>query len=272
MAMALQGQVASITAVDRDPRVLVQAKGLGIVDRASSDVASTLESTDLLILAVPVKQIIAFLKWLPSAELGSIAIIDLGSTKNEICRLFSILPERYEAIGGHPMCGREKSGLGAAEANLYQDQPFVLCRTSATTTKVENIALNLVHSIGAQPLFLPPDIHDETVAASSHLPYIISVILMDVVNTVAQENPHTWTVSATGLRDTSRLAGSDPQMMLDILMSNREAILERLEAYSLDLHEFTKLLEKEEDQLLLQRLKDIQKQYWTYRRNQGSFS
>jgi prephenate dehydrogenase len=266
IALALRDSVASLTAVDQDQGVLDRAKKSGIVDYASLDLESVLSVTDLLILAVPVKEIIALLKWLPSVKGGSMAIIDLGSTKVEICELMSLLPERYDAIGGHPMCGREKSGLGAAEATLYQNQPFVLCRTSMTTPYIENIAHQLIQKIGSQPLYQSPNKHDETVAATSHLPYIVSAALMEVVNAVAESNLEAWVVSATGFRDTARLSGSDPQMMLDIIVSNRESIKKHLKAYGRVLKDITNLLENEDDMELYQKLYNNQQHYWDYRR------
>ncbi len=267
--MALHGQASSITAVDRDRGVLDKALGLGIVDEATSDLAETLSSTDLLILATPVKQITMILEWMSSYNGGKLAILDLGSTKKEICTLMSSLPERYEAIGGHPMCGREESGLGAAQSALYQNHPFVLCRTSRTSPYVEELALQIVHTIGAQPMFLSPDKHDETVATTSHLPYVTAMILMDVVSAVAQNNHYTWTVSATGLRDTSRLSGSNPQMMLDILLSNKEGVVKQLRAYRQSLAEFVPMLEQGDEQMLLKWLNEIQQNYWKYRRGEN---
>lgn len=265
LALSVRDHVASITAVDKDQEVLKRALNWGIVDKVSFDLESTLAMTDLLILATPVSSIITTLKWLASRDYGPLAILDLGSTKQQICELMSHLPDDNLAIGGHPLCGREVSGLESAKSTLYQNQPFVLCRTSRNNQELERLILQLINTLGAQPVFMSPTSHDEIVAATSHLPFITSAALIDVVDEIARSLPQTWNISATGLRDASRLAGSNPQVMLDILLSNKKYVVTHLETFGKRLNKFAALLEEEDDAALMDWLTAIQQQYWAYR-------
>lgn len=266
LAMAVRDQVVSITAVDKDPEVLEKALNWGLVDQVSVELESTLAITDLLILATPVSNIVTTLAWLATRDYGPLAILDLGSTKVQICELMSRLPDDIMAIGGHPLCGREVSGLESAQSTLYQDQAFVLCRTSRTNQELERLILQLVYTLGSQPVFMSPASHDEIVAATSHLPFIMSAALIDVVDEIAHHHRQTWNISASGLRDTSRLAGSNPQVMLDILLSNKKYVVNQLETFGTTIRKFAALLEQEDDAALLEWLTAIQQQYWTYRK------
>jgi prephenate dehydrogenase len=126
------------------------------------------------------------------------------------------------------MCGKERRGLEAAEADLYQGKIFVLCPLpNAHPTALERARM-LVQACGAHPLVLDPIRHDRLVATISHLPYLLSAGLVATAASVADEDPMLPSVAASGFRDTSRLAGSDVTMMRDILLTNRQAILATL--------------------------------------------
>jgi prephenate dehydrogenase len=192
-------------------------------------------------------------------------VIDLGSTKRAIVTAMNALPPYFAAIGGHPMCGKETAGLAAASADLYRRQTFVLCPSERTTPAAEAAAHALVEVIGARPLRLDAADHDAIVAAVSHLPAILAAAL---TRTAADER--LWAVSASGFRDTSRLAGSDPRMMLDILLTNREAILRALINYEADLEAFRGALARGDEEALADWLATAQVTYAAYRRFQSA--
>jgi prephenate dehydrogenase len=128
------------------------------------------------------------------------------------------------------MCGKETAGLAAASADLYRGHLFVLCPTLRATPTLESQTLALIAAIGARPAFLDAGEHDRLAAAVSHLPYLVSAALM---RAAAEERQ--WSLAAAGFRDATRLAGTDPRMMLDILVTNREAILAALARYESEL-------------------------------------
>ena len=216
-----------------------------LADRVTADLAAGAHDADLIILATPVRTILRLLAQLPAVRPDGCLLMDLGSTKATICRAMAALPPSFQAIGGHPMCGREMTGFGAATADLYRGHIFVLCRNGRTTSDVELVANEIIGRLGAVPLLLSPQAHDEMVAATSHLPYLISAVLTQTV--AAQNDKQLWQVSASGFRDMSRLSGSDPQMILDILLTNRTAVIEQIDAYQGQLIKLKQLLLRGEE-------------------------
>jgi prephenate dehydrogenase len=173
---------------------------------------------------------------LPQWHVGSPLVMDLGSTKVKICEALSQLPARFHGIGGHPMCGKEFSSVQYAESDLYKDATFALCATPSTREEDRQIAEALVAAVGAKPLWLDARTHDQWVAATSHTPYLIANALAAV--TPVEAKP----LVGPGLRSTSRLAGSNLRMMMDILSTNREAVLNQLELYQTQLNRLRELI------------------------------
>jgi prephenate dehydrogenase len=264
LAMALRPHTRHLTAVDPDPATRQTALAQGLVDAATDSLAEGVKAADLLILATPVRAILAQLTELPGLKPEGCLLLDLGSTKQAICQAMSALPEPFQAIGGHPMCGREMSGLVAATADLYHDKTFILCPTARTTPAVEQIALELVAAIAARPLWLDAEEHDRMVAAVSHLPYLLSAALMQHAAALARIDERLWQVSASGFRDTARLSGSSPAVMLDILLTNRAAVRAVLSAYQGQLQVIEQLLEGGNEAALLEWLKQSQSDYQAY--------
>jgi prephenate dehydrogenase len=229
LAKVLHPQVNAIVAVDPNHHSLGMALAQGAISQGVSDLKSGVANADVIILATPVKLIVETLRNLPLLRNRGGFVMDLGSTKGEICDTMSALPDSFEAIGGHPMCGREQSGFQASSSTLYDGQTFILCRTQRTSHRAEELAISIVEAIHAQPLFLDAKLHDEIVALTSHLPYLVAAMMTSLVAEEALADGRYWQISATGLRDVSRLAGSNPKMMLDILDSNRKSILKQLQ-------------------------------------------
>lgn len=261
LAMALRGFVAGLLAVERRADSRQAALRDGIVDVAVESLTPATPPVDLLVLATPVRAILDTLEHLPTLRPGGCAVLDLGSTKRDIVAAMDILPDGFEAIGGHPMCGKESAGLISANADLFAGQPFVLCPGQRTTPAIQATALALIETIGARPMLFDAARHDAIVAAVSHLPTLLSSTLMHTVGDEQQ-----WAISASGFRDVSRLAGTDPRMMLDILMTNRRAILDVLAAYEGELRFVREALAREDEESLIEWLAAGQLRYAGYRR------
>jgi len=261
LALALRGRVAGLLAVERRADTRQTALREGIVDAAVEALTPATPPVDLLVLATPVRVILDTLRRLPATRPGGCAVLDLGSTKGDIVAAMDALPAGFAAVGGHPMCGLESAGLASATADLYRGQSFVLCPGRRTTPAVWSVAEALVEAVGARPLPFDAAEHDAIVAAVSHLPALLSAAL---IRTAADERQ--WAISASGFRDVSRLAGSDPRMMLDILMTNREAILETLAAFEGELGVVREALTGEDEESLIEWLAAAQVRYAGYRR------
>lgn len=261
LALALRPFLSHLTIVDTNPETRAAAQDFA--DVVTADLAEGVQDAELVILATPVRTILRLLAQLPAARPDGCLLLDLGSTKAEICRAMEALPASFQAIGGHPMCGKETAGFGAASADLYRGQTFVLCENGRTTPKITAVAQEIIETIGAKPLFLPPQTHDKMVAATSHLPYLVSATLMQTA--AAQNNEQLWQVSASGFRDTTRLAGSDPQMLLDILLTNGTAVLAQIEQYQRQLNGIKRLLSSSDEKELLDWLTKTNQQHEAYK-------
>ncbi|MEZ4519811.1 MAG: prephenate dehydrogenase [Chloroflexota bacterium] len=265
LAMALRGHCAHLVAIEPQPAVRLLAQQNNVVDAVTDDFAVGITDVDMLVFATPVRTTLNLLARLPTLRPDGCMVMDLGSTKQAVITAMNALPPTIRAIGGHPMCGKESSGLAAASADLYHNQVFVLCRSPQTTPDAEALALEMVATVRANPIFLEPGDHDHIVAAVSHLPYLVSAALMRVV---ADERE--WDISASGFRDVSRLAGSDTRMMLDILMTNRPAILAALDDYQDDLDTFKRLLQDANETALTDWLAEARVRYAAYRRHRSA--
>jgi len=213
----------------------------GLVDRATTELRAV-AGADVVVLAIPVRAIIEILPQVGQVVKAGCLVMDLGSTKTSIVRTMTDLPEHVQPVGGHPMCGKETSGLEAAEPGLYQGKTFVLTPLQRTSAEALGLARELVEATGACPLVLGAERHDRLVAATSHLPYLCACGLVKTAEELAQGDEAIWKLTASGFRDVSRLAASDVTLMADILLTNREAVIEALNACQAQLHDLANFL------------------------------
>jgi prephenate dehydrogenase len=229
LAMALKGGCKSLLGVDPDQQVLTLALERGIVSMASADPRRILPQSDLVILAAPVGEILNLIETFPSLHPGPAVVIDLGSTKSRIVEAMAGLPDRFDPIGGHPMCGKESNSIVNADPDLYKDAPFALTRLPRSSTRACRLAEELVHKLGARPVWLDPISHDRFTARTSHFPYIVANLLALITP------PNASILVGPGFRSTTRVASTPTSVMLDILMTNRFEILSALADFRLEL-------------------------------------
>lgn len=252
LAMALYqgGLCREVVGVARRPETVQQALALQAVHYATTQLHEALDGADIVVLATPVRSIIRSIQQLSAMTLPPCLLLDLGSTKQAIVRAMEALPAQVQPLGSHPMCGKEVSGLAAADPHLYRDAPWVLVPLARTSEASLDLARALVQAVGARPLVLDAARHDWLVAAISHLPYVLAIALVLTVAQLSQDDAMVWQLAASGFRDTSRLAGSDVEMMLDILMTNRAAVEEMLIHALSQLGHLTGLLARGEEEPL----------------------
>jgi prephenate dehydrogenase len=256
LALALREVADTICGVDPSPATREYALAHRIVDCATDDLRSGVADADVVILAAPVRVINDMLRRrIGSYMRSNTLLIDIGSTKQDICRAMADLPIGIHAIGGHPMTGKESSGIQASDANLYRGRPFVLCPTRRTTPAGRLRALSLVEALGAVPIEMDAERHDRVVAAISHLPYLLSAALVATVAREGQTDEAVWQLAAGGFRDMSRLAGSDVVMMGDILSTNTQAVATLLAMFRMQLAHLEAMLISRDDQHLAEMLR-----------------
>ncbi len=250
LAQALRGQVRSIRLVDTNPANRDAAAAHA--DDTSGDFDQGIADADVIVLATPIRVILQLLDRLRAQHPlnpGTL-VIDLGSAKRQIVQAMDDLPESLLAIGGHPMCGKETSGPQAADGSLYHGCVFALCRSRRTTDEALAFAIQMVKALDARPVVLDADHHDRAVATISHLPYLLSVGLVDTARRLTDENELPRTLASSGFRETSRLAASNVTMMLDILLTNRDAILDTLAVFRSQLDDVENALRSADEDTL----------------------
>jgi prephenate dehydrogenase len=177
------------------------------------------------------------------------------STKTEILHAMQDLPERFDPIGLHPMSGKEKSGPMNADPAIFKNAPFALVPLERTSARARTLAEQLALLVGSCPLWLDADTHDRWVAATSHVPFLVSSAL--VAATPLEAAP----LVGSGFRSTTRLVGTSTSMMMDILATNRANILHALQETRSALERLEMLLADQDDAGLKQALDEIANHY-----------
>lgn len=218
LAKALHGRCRGLLGVDLDPPTLDLASELGIFEALSEKAGELLPEADAIILAAPVRAVLSLISELPRLQPGPALVLDICSTKVEVARALSGLPSRFAAVGGHPMCGKEHSGLAYAEAGIFRQAPFAFTPLPNTPPAARRWAGRLADALGAEPLWMDAADHDRWVAATSHTPYLLACAL--AAATPADSAP----LAGPGYRSTARLAASPPALMMDVISTNSEQV------------------------------------------------
>ncbi|NJN43793.1 MAG: prephenate dehydrogenase/arogenate dehydrogenase family protein [Anaerolineae bacterium] len=222
LALGLRGKCSQIIGIDPDPETCQLARARQIADRVSSDPARASEA-DLIVLAAPVREILTLIEQLPRLHPGSPVVLDLGSTKVDICRALDALPARFDPVGGHPMCGKETSGIANADPAIYQNAAFALTPHTRTGERARTLAGEVAAALGAIPLGWMPL---STTIGSPQL--ATCPTCFPPPSRLPPPEETAPADSARGFRSTARLAGSNPNMMSDVLMTNRTPIVQAL--------------------------------------------
>ena len=222
LAARKHGLAEEIVGFSRSQATRERALELGAVDRVSDEAQAAVEGADLVYVAAPVGTIPALLEEISGAvELGC-TVTDGGSVKATICREGNrFLSASF--IGGHPIAGSEQAGVAAARADLFAGRSYILTPVDADEELLSRLVL-FVRGLGAHPHFTTPDEHDALVGLTSHLPHLWASALTLGLAGAGEAQEFAW-YSGGGLRDTTRIAASEPGLWRDIFAANREAVL-----------------------------------------------
>lgn len=255
LALALRGKCSAIYGIDPDSNTRQLAISQNIVDQAFDDPAEIISQADVIVLAAPVLAILSILSTLPEIMPNSCIIMDLGSTKVEIVRKMEELPARFDPIGGHPICGKERLSLENADRTLYYAAPFLVTPIERTTKRALSAITQIIDAIGAKLNILDAAEHDRILALTSHLPFLLSSVL--ALTTPGSVAPYI----GPGFRSASRLAGTSTSMMLGVILSNRENLLAALENVQDELAVITSALAEKDAETLNSTLQAAQASY-----------
>jgi prephenate dehydrogenase len=227
------------------PETIHKAVELGVIDEGMP-AQEAAQAADLIYLAQPILRIIEMLPELEPWVRPDALVTDAGSTKTSIVERAGAI-SRCQFVGGHPMAGRERRGVEAAEADLFQGRPYVLTPRSGAGLETPQVRefIGWIEKIGAFTVILSPEEHDQIVAYTSHLPQLASTGLAALLE--GRSAPKSG-VFGPALLDSTRLALSSFDIWGDILATNREPIRSALRSYIAQLEEFSQVLEDREMQ------------------------
>ncbi|MDO3382559.1 prephenate dehydrogenase/arogenate dehydrogenase family protein [Gilvimarinus algae] len=242
--------------VVRDAETARLAVEAGVVDRAClniEEVAPKLGEGDLVMVAVPTLAVEEVLRQLQVCLSSEVTVTDGASVKGSVAeaarRVYGLLPAQL--VLGHPIAGSEKSGVSAANPNLYVDHRVILTPTAETGAGHLARVRQLWQGLEAEVVDMPIAEHDDVLGATSHLPHAIAYSLVD---TLAHDidNPNIFRYAAGGFRDFTRIASSDPVMWHDIMKANRHAVVHSLDQFMDNLTRLRAAIERSDGDYLLQ--------------------
>jgi prephenate dehydrogenase len=249
LALTLRGRCQELLGCDIDEKTLTLAEQLNTFDRLSRNPGDILPDSDVVVMATPLNAILKLIDKMPDLHPGSAIIFDLGSTKTLVMQSLAVLPGRFDPLGGHPMCGKERTGLQNADAGLFEGATFAFTALERTSDKAKSFANQLTTAIGSLPFWIDADTHDRWSAAVSHLPYLVATAL--TAATPFESAP----LVGPGFRSSTRIAATPASVMLDILETNRENILESLKKFRVEIDRLELLLAEDEHEMLNHQLK-----------------
>lgn len=223
----------------------------GMIDRATDDFASFAPLADIIILTLPIKQTISFIRELADLDLKEGVIIsDAGSTKSAIVEVAEeyLAGKSIRFVGAHPMAGSHKTGAASADVNLFENAYYIFTPSSLTTPETLSEMKDLLSGLHARFIEIDAKEHDRVTSQISHFPHILASGLMEQTAVYAQEHEMTRRFAAGGFRDMTRIAESEPGMWTSILLSNRETILERIEDFKERLDEVGQAISKGDEE------------------------
>jgi len=245
LALREAGAVGEIVGVGRSTENLRAALDLGVIDRIAADAADAVDHADLVLLAMPVGQMGAVMRQIAPHLTTGCAVTDAGSTKQDVVALArsELAGNLSSFVPGHPIAGAENSGVTAARAELFRDRNTVLTPLPESNPAAVELTAAAWRACGAQVAKMSAAEHDAIFAAVSHLPHLLSFALVDDIAAKANA-AELFRYAASGFRDFTRIAASSPEMWRDICLANREALLNELDAYQLQLGRLREMLDK----------------------------
>jgi prephenate dehydrogenase len=232
------------------------------VDRAESNLGKAVQDADLVVLCTPVGRFETLAGELSGVLSEGTVVTDVGSVKGSVVAMLEAkIGSRGSFVGGHPIAGREKSGVRAASAELFGEAVCILTPTDSTRPGALVRVELLWEGIGCRVLKMDPGRHDRIFSAVSHLPHVVAYVLVNLLQDLEAEEPDLIDYAAGGFRDFTRIAASSPEMWRDICLENAEAILGRIGEYQGKLEILKQLIETRDAEGLLKvltRAKSIQ--------------
>ncbi len=251
LALKKNGFQGQRVGLGRNSSRLENALAHNAVDVVTTDLAEGMQETDIVVLCTPValvpvlvQHIIEFV----GTRQNRIILTDVGSTKSTMVRTIERQLQAHGTgalsfVGGHPMAGSHETGVSAARATLFDNATCILTPTENTDPDALKHIENLWKFVGGIPRRLSPETHDLLIGAASHLPHLIASVLTNTVANVETEGGRALNFTATGFRDTTRIAAGSPDLWTDIFTQNNDVLLSLIDDIIGNLTEFKTLLQ-----------------------------
>ncbi len=260
LALKAAGYGGRIVGVGRRPEVVDRAVELQCIDEGCATLTAAIERVEdpaaphLIILCTPLSTFPALLRELAACDRPGLIITDAGSTKEQVCaEAAAILPDASRFVGAHPMAGSELHGPEHARADMFKGRLCIV--TPAGTNSSEQataMVRELWQSVGMKLTEKSPRDHDQVVAAISHLPHAIAVLLVQLA-----DERKAISIAATGFRDTTRIASGDPRVWTDIFTTNKQAMLDAIDHFSSLLATFRNVVSRGDEMEMMRLLTEI---------------
>lgn len=243
LALKRRPQAPHIVGIGRSGESLQAALEQGAIDAIADSPAAALHDADVCLIAAPVAQTPDILRHITPHLAAHTIISDVGSTKMDVVQCArTLLGEKFRRfIPGHPIAGAEKSGVGAAHADLFVGRKVVLTPDADSDPAAKACVTGLWQQCGAHVTEMTAEHHDRIFAAVSHLPHLLAFALVHEL-ALRPDAAELFGFAASGFRDFTRIAGSSAEMWRDISLANRTALLAEIDAYQQQLEQLRRLL------------------------------
>lgn len=252
LSMCRSGLAGSMIACARRARTRKTALRLKIVDEVTSDPAEAVADADLVVIATPLSAYQSIAKAIAPHLKKGVIVTDVGSVKREaVTAIAPFLPKDAHFVPGHPIAGTEYSGPEAGFASLFDGRWCILTPLPRTPKKAVTKLSTLWRKMGAKVETMEPEHHDMVLAITSHLPHLIAYTIVGTATDLGDDlKQEVVKYSASGFRDFTRIAASDPVMWRDIFISNRDAVLDILQRFTEDLTALQRAIRKQDAKTL----------------------
>ena len=244
----------SICGIDHNKKHLTEALELGIIDKIAD--LESVRSADLVVLALPVNAAINVLLQVLELISDQTIVIDMGSTKQAICKAVAIHPKRANFLATHPIAGTEFSGPSAALTGLFKNKTNIICELEKTSTALSTQVMALFETMEMHIRYMTAVDHDKHIAYVSHLSHISSFMLGKTVIDKEKNESDIFDMAGSGFESTVRLAKSSPAMWTPIFEQNKENVIETLTEYIQNLNQFKSYMENDDFEAVYTEMKN----------------
>ncbi len=239
--------VGYVSGFDRNVDSMEYAQQAELIDHYSLNINDVVKNADLIIISVPILAVADVLAQIKDSISSSAILTDVGSVKGNIAKAVTqVLGADFDRfVLGHPIAGSERSGVTAADENLFKNHKIILTPEKRTSAKALDLVSDAWKITGGKIELMTVQHHDEILAATSHLPHLLAYSLVDTLAN-DQENNDIFNYAAGGFRDFTRIASSSPIMWRDIFIGNKDEVLKALDLFTADLQKLREIVANED--------------------------